>query len=87
LQRRASIGEAANSAAGGSITDTLCAMKWVRLIAGVIVGLLGLVWLGQGLNFIPGSFMTGQMQWAVAGAVLLVLAAWLIWGTLRRFST
>jgi len=69
------------------MTDTLCGMLWVRLIAGVVVGLLGLVWLGQGLSLIPGSFMTGQLQWAVAGAVLVALAAWLIWGSVRSFST
>jgi len=61
-------------------------MRWVRLIVGVLVALLGLVWLGQGLNLIKGSFMTGQLQWAIIGALLLVLAAWLVWGALRRSS-
>ena len=61
-------------------------MKWVRLVIGVICALLGLVWLGQGLNVIKGSFMSGQTQWAVIGLVLLVLAAWLLWGALRRSS-
>jgi hypothetical protein len=58
-------------------------MAWVRLIAGILLGLLGLVWLGQGLNLIKGSMMTGQPQWAVVGAVLIVLAAWLLWGFFR----
>ena len=61
-------------------------MRWVRLIVGVFCGLLGLVWLGQGLNIIKGSFMTGQSQWAVVGALLLVLAAWLVWGAVTRKS-
>lgn len=61
-------------------------MRWVRLIVGVVCALLGLVWLGQGLNLIKGSFMTGQPQWAVIGAALLVLAAWLIWGAVTRKS-
>jgi hypothetical protein len=56
---------------------------WLRLAAGIILGLLGLVWLGQGLNLIKGSFMTGQTQWAIIGAILLVVAAWLIYGALR----
>jgi hypothetical protein len=61
-------------------------MKWARLILGVLCALLGLVWLGQGLNLIKGSFMTGQPQWAVIGAALLVVAVWLIWGALRQRS-
>jgi hypothetical protein len=58
-------------------------MTWVRLIVGILLGLLGLVWVGQGLNLIKGSMMTGQLQWAVIGVVLLVVAAWLVWGAAR----
>jgi hypothetical protein len=47
---------------------------------------VGLVWIGQGLNLIKGSFMTGQLQWAVVGLVLLLVAAWLIRGALNRDS-
>jgi len=36
---------------------------------------MGLVWLGQGLGYIPGSFMTGSQFWATVGTVLLVVAA------------
>jgi hypothetical protein len=48
--------------------------------------LLGLLWIGQGLNVIPGSFMTGQLQWAIIGLALVVVAAWLIWGAIKRLS-
>ena len=58
-------------------------MMWLRLVGGIILGLLGLVWLGQGLNLIKGSFMTGQTQWAIVGAVLILVGAWLIYGALR----
>jgi len=58
-------------------------MIWVRLVGGIVLALMGLVWLGQGLNLIKGSVMTGQMQWAIIGAVLLVVGAWLIWGVAR----
>ncbi len=50
-------------------------------VFGVLLLLLGAVWIGQGLGYIKGSFMTGQMQWfwiglvcAVAGAGLLAFA-------------
>ena len=56
---------------------------WAKLIAGILIGLLGLVWLGQGVGLIAGSFMTGQTMWAVIGLVLIVIAAWLLWSTYR----
>ena len=52
-------------------------------IAAVLV-LVGLVWIGQGLGFIPGSFMTAQRIWAVIGAVLVVAGVALAWATRRR---
>jgi len=58
-------------------------MTWVRLVVGIVLGLLGLVWVGQGLNLIKGSMMTGQPQWAVIGVVLIFVAAWLLWGVFR----
>jgi len=58
-------------------------MIWAKLIAGILVGLLGIVWLGQGVGLIRGSFMTGQAMWAIIGAVLIVFAVWLLWSTFR----
>jgi hypothetical protein len=59
-------------------------MLWLKLIGGALLGLLGLVWVGQGLNLIKGSFMTGQAQWAVIGIVLILVAAWLVWSALQE---
>ena len=59
-------------------------MTWVRGIAGVVCVLIGLGWIGQGIGLLPGSMMSGQIQWAVIGAVLLVLGVWLLWGLRRR---
>ncbi len=42
--------------------------KVVNILAGLIV-LTGVVWFLQGINILPGSFMTGQTQWAVAGVL------------------
>ena len=47
-------------------------MRWRWIVAGVVVGLVGLVWTLQGLNVIKGSFMTDQSFWAGAGVVALV---------------
>jgi hypothetical protein len=59
-------------------------MTWVRGIVGVLCVLLGLGWVGQGIGLLPGSFMTGQIQWAIIGAVLVVIGGWLLWGLYRR---
>lgn len=29
----------------------------------------GVVWFFQGINVLPGSFMTGQIEWAIAGII------------------
>ena len=53
-------------------------------IGAVALILLGLVWLGQGLGYIPGSFMTGQAFWALAGFVCVVAGGFLAYlGFLR----
>ena len=56
-------------------------MRMTMSIAGVLLVLMGGVWILQGINVLPGSFMTGQSKWAVYGAIaaavgiaLLVLA-------------
>jgi hypothetical protein len=59
-------------------------MVWLKLIVGVFLGLVGLAWVGQGLNLIKGSFMTGQGQWAVIGVVLIIVAAWLVWSAMQQ---
>jgi drug/metabolite transporter (DMT)-like permease len=50
-------------------------MRSSRLIAGLVLGLIGVLWLGQGVGLIGGSPMSGSAIWAVIGAALLVVAA------------
>jgi LPXTG-motif cell wall-anchored protein len=50
-------------------------MRIVMIVAGVLCLLLGCVWILQGINILPGSFMTGQMKWAVYGGLLLLAGA------------
>ena len=56
---------------------------WIRIAIGVVCVLVGGVWVGQGVGWIHGSFMTGEAVWAVIGAVLVVVGARLIAGTRR----
>jgi hypothetical protein len=44
----------------------------VRIVLNIIGGLLllmGTTWFLQGINVLPGSFMSGQVRWSVYGAV------------------
>src|SRR5436190_19844478 len=42
-------------------------MKMILNIVGVLMILMGAIWFLQGINILPGSFMTGQIRWAVYG--------------------
>ena len=44
----------------------------------------GVVWIGQGLNLIPGSFMTGNRTWFAIGLVAAVVGVVLIAAGARR---
>jgi len=59
-------------------------MKIVLNVIGVILILAGGVWFLQGINVLPGSFMTGQTQWAINGGILIVVGAGLLWWANRR---
>jgi hypothetical protein len=55
----------------------------LRIVALLLIG-MGIVWILQGINILPGSFMTGQLQWAWRGG-LAVLAGITILGISTRF--
>ena len=59
-------------------------MKIVLIVVGVLLLLIGCVWILQGINILPGSFMTGQMQWAVYGAIAALVGAALLCAGFRR---
>jgi hypothetical protein len=47
-------------------------MRITLNVLGVLLLLIGGVWFLQGINILPGSFMTGQTKWAVYGGLLLI---------------
>jgi uncharacterized membrane protein HdeD (DUF308 family) len=54
-------------------------------ISGVLLLVVGCVWFLQGINVIPGSFMTGQPKWAFYGALSMIAGiVALIWTRRRR---
>ena len=42
-------------------------------VVGVLVLLMGAVFAGQGLGYIPGSVMTGDIKWFWIGSVMVVV--------------
>ena len=57
---------------------------WVLLIVGVVLDLVGTIWALQGVDALPGSFMSGQPFWAGAGAVMMAAGMVLIIVALRH---
>jgi hypothetical protein len=53
-------------------------------IVGSLLVLLGAVWFLQGINLLPGSFMTGQIRWAIYGGIAILLGIALLLGANRR---
>lgn len=60
-------------------------MRTVLNVVGVLLMLIGAVWFLQGINVLPGSFMTGQTQWAVYGGIAFVVGAIALYAA-RRMS-
>jgi hypothetical protein len=65
---------------------------WTRAVVGVLLTLVGALWIGQGVGAIHGSGMTGHGQYAVLGAIVaavgVLLLAWAgrLWAARRRKS-
>ena len=47
-------------------------MKIVFSIIAVLLILVGATFFLQGINILPGSYMSGQPQWAVNGAISVI---------------
>ena len=59
-----------------------------RMLAAVILVAIGLIWILQGTNVLPGSgFMNGDTRWALIGLVLLLAGVGLAAVSVRRRAT
>lgn len=59
----------------------------ITLILGAVLVLFGAIWFLQGINVLPGSFMTGQIRWAVYGGIAVVAGIALLRAANRRGLT
>ena len=59
-------------------------MRIALNIVGAVLVFFGGVWVLQGVNVLPGSFMSGQMRWAVRGGIAVVAGIALLVGANRK---
>ena len=59
-------------------------MRIPLIILAILLALTGGVFFLQGINILPGSFMTGQTKWAVYGGLLMVAGIGLLFLANRR---
>jgi hypothetical protein len=59
-------------------------MKITLNVLGALLVLFGAIWFLQGINVLPGSFMTGQIQWAVYGGIAVAVGVALLLANRRR---
>ncbi len=62
-------------------------MKAILTIIGVLLILMGGIWFFQGINVLPGSFMTGQIRWAVYGGIVVIVGIVIVVLANRRKSS
>jgi hypothetical protein len=42
-------------------------------VLGIMLAIVGATWFLQGINVLPGSVMTGQIQWAIYGGIAVAV--------------
>ena len=63
-------------------------MRWIMVVVGIILVLLGGLWFLQGVGILAGSVMTGQTLWVIVGAIVLIVGIVLcVLGVRRRPTT
>ena len=56
----------------------------IGLVVGVVLCLVGVLWIGQGTGNVHGSPMTGHSQWTYLGVVLIVVGVASIFSAVYR---
>ncbi|MBL0343738.1 hypothetical protein [Candidatus Villigracilis affinis] len=59
-------------------------LKNIVKVVAVLFFLAGGIWFLQGINVLPGSFMTGDPQWAINGGIIMAVSAGVFWFVNRK---
>jgi MYXO-CTERM domain-containing protein len=60
------------------------AARTTARVIGIVAILLGALWVGQGLGYLPGSVMSGVRFWFWVGAALVLVGLALLFASRRR---
>jgi hypothetical protein len=61
--------------------------RWLLVIFGALLVLVGVVWTLQGLGYLAGSVMTGVTLWAIIGPIVALVGLVLLVMGARRLRT
>jgi hypothetical protein len=61
-------------------------MRVILNVFAVLLVIAGCVFFLQGINVLPGSFMTGQTRWAVIGGLCVILGILILMAPNKRTS-
>ena len=53
-------------------------MRIALNLLGALLVLSGAIWFLQGIGVLPGSFMTGQIQWAIYGGSAMLVGVFML---------
>jgi hypothetical protein len=59
-------------------------MRIALRILAILLIVVGIIWILQGINVLPGSFMTGQIQWAYRGGIAAIVGVAILLFARRR---
>jgi hypothetical protein len=58
--------------------------RWMQLVIGIVLCLMGTVWALQGVGVLGGSEMSGQLRWLFIGLAVAVIGLGIAARSVRR---
>jgi hypothetical protein len=59
-------------------------MRAIGIVVGLLLLLVGVIWILQGINMLPGSFMSGRLGYALLGLVVAIVGVVILLRITRR---
>jgi len=59
-------------------------MRTIGIVLGLLLIVFGVVWILQGINVLPGSFMSGRPGYAVLGLAVMIVGLVILLRSARR---
>ena len=59
-------------------------MRTIGIVVGLLLIVFGVVWILQGINVLPGSFMSGRPGYAVPGLAVTIVGLVILLRSARR---